>query len=152
MEQALAPPLADVAVHADEAAELLSALANGPRLLIMCHLAAAGELPVGALVSRIGLSQSALSQHLAKLRQHGAVIGMVEDVVARRELVHAVTRLQLRETVGQLTADSLLDHLARAGSDAGKLRVRPGLEECHVRRLLYLLSPIPFPAWFMRVG
>lgn len=73
MEQALAPPLADIAVHADEVAGLLSALANGPRLLIMCHLAAAGELPVGGLVSRIGLSQSALSQHLAKLRQRGLV-------------------------------------------------------------------------------
>jgi DNA-binding transcriptional ArsR family regulator len=73
MERAFAPLIADIAVHAEEVAELLSALANGPRLLIMCHLAAAGELPVGTLVSRIGLSQSALSQHLAKLRERKLV-------------------------------------------------------------------------------
>src|SRR3546814_15787807 len=36
-------------------------------------LAERGELPVGALVERIGLSQSALSQHLAKLREEGLV-------------------------------------------------------------------------------
>jgi ArsR family transcriptional regulator, virulence genes transcriptional regulator len=73
MEQALASPIADIADQADEVAALLSALANGPRLLVMCHLAAAGELPAGDLVSRIGLSQSALSQHLAKLRQRRLV-------------------------------------------------------------------------------
>ncbi len=73
MEDVLEPPVADMAIHADAVAEMLSALAHGPRLLIMCHLAAAGELPVGALVNRIGLSQSALSQHLAKLRQRNLV-------------------------------------------------------------------------------
>jgi len=66
-------PLTDIAENASQVAELLAALANGPRLLVMCHLAAAGELPVGALVNRIGISQSALSQHLAKLREQGLV-------------------------------------------------------------------------------
>jgi ArsR family transcriptional regulator, virulence genes transcriptional regulator len=66
-------PLADMAENASRAAELLALLASGPRLLVMCHLAAAGELPVGALVNRIGISQSALSQHLAKLREQGLV-------------------------------------------------------------------------------
>lgn len=65
--------LADMAANSEEAAALLRALSNGPRLLIMCHLAAAGELPVGALVERVGLSQSALSQHLAKLREQELV-------------------------------------------------------------------------------
>ena len=73
MKDSLPPAVSDIADHAEEVAELLSALASGPRLLIMCHLAAAGELPVGALVNRIGLSQSALSQHLAKLRQRNLV-------------------------------------------------------------------------------
>jgi DNA-binding transcriptional ArsR family regulator len=50
------------------AAALLRAMANPQRLLVLCHLAE-GELSVGALQARMELSQSALSQHLAKLRQ-----------------------------------------------------------------------------------
>ena len=68
-------PLAldDLTGNAAEAAELLRALSSAPRLLVMCHLAAAGELSPGELVERVGLSQSALSQHLAKLREQGLV-------------------------------------------------------------------------------
>lgn len=58
---------------ATQAAGLLKALSNEHRLLILCHLIAAGELTVGALVEQVGLSQSALSQHLAKLREEGLV-------------------------------------------------------------------------------
>ena len=50
-----------------EAAELLAAMANANRLLILCHLSN-GELPVLELADRVGMSQSALSQQLAKLR------------------------------------------------------------------------------------
>ena len=49
------------------AAALLSAMANPKRLLILCNLVK-GEMPVGVLAGRVGLSQSALSQHLSKLR------------------------------------------------------------------------------------
>jgi len=59
--------------QAAEAASLLRALSNESRLLVLCHLAESAELPVGELVERIGLSQSALSQHLAKLREEGLV-------------------------------------------------------------------------------
>lgn len=59
--------------QAAEAVGLLKAMANEPRLLVLCHLAESGELPVGTLVDRVGLSQSALSQHLAKLRDEGLV-------------------------------------------------------------------------------
>lgn len=55
------------------AADLLRALASEQRLLILCHLAANGELSVSALVERVQLSQSALSQHLARLREEGIV-------------------------------------------------------------------------------
>jgi DNA-binding transcriptional ArsR family regulator len=51
-----------------EAAEFLQLLGNDKRLLILCELMAAGEMPVNALADAVGLSQSALSQHLAKLR------------------------------------------------------------------------------------
>ena len=58
---------------AQEAARLLKPLANEKRLLILCYLATRGEMPVGELVEALGLSQSALSQHLAKLRRDGLV-------------------------------------------------------------------------------
>ena len=57
---------------ADEAAELLRALANGARLKVVCELMS-GERSVGELVKASGLSQSALSQHLARLRADGLV-------------------------------------------------------------------------------
>lgn len=59
--------------NAGKAASLLATLSSEPRLLILCHLLEAGELSVGELVDRVGLSQSALSQHLAKLRVQGLV-------------------------------------------------------------------------------
>lgn len=65
--------LLDMAAKASEAAALLKALANEHRLLILCHLVSEEELSVGSLVGRLGLSQSALSQHLARLREEGLV-------------------------------------------------------------------------------
>ncbi len=59
--------------RAAEAARLLRLLAHEKRLLVLCHLAGAGELNVGELVAMVGLSQSALSQHLALLREDGLV-------------------------------------------------------------------------------
>jgi DNA-binding transcriptional ArsR family regulator len=57
---------------AEEVSALLKALANPHRLLVLCHLVE-GELSVGELQARLDLSQSALSQHLAKLREGGFV-------------------------------------------------------------------------------
>jgi DNA-binding transcriptional ArsR family regulator len=59
--------------QAGGAAQLLKMLANEKRLLILCFLAARGEMTVGELVGVVKLSQSALSQHLAKLRADGLV-------------------------------------------------------------------------------
>lgn len=58
--------------HAQAAANLLKALANENRLMILCTLIT-GELSVGELNTRVPLSQSALSQHLASLREAGLV-------------------------------------------------------------------------------
>ena len=58
--------------RSEEVAELLKAMANSNRLLILCEING-GERSVSALESAIGLSQSALSQHLAKLRETGIV-------------------------------------------------------------------------------
>lgn len=59
--------------QAAQAVGLLKSMANECRLLVLCHLAAEGELSVGQLQDRVGLGQSALSQHLAKLREEGLV-------------------------------------------------------------------------------
>ena len=57
---------------AADAVCLLKSLANENRLTILCVLAE-GEISVGRLNERISLSQSALSQHLAVLREQGLV-------------------------------------------------------------------------------
>jgi DNA-binding transcriptional ArsR family regulator len=58
--------------HAADAARLMNALGNESRLMILCMLAE-GEQSVGALNEAIPLSQSALSQQLARLRRQGLV-------------------------------------------------------------------------------
>lgn len=62
-----------LAKQAADAAGLLKLLGNEKRLLILCFLAARGEMTVGELVEVAKLSQSALSQHLARLRADGMV-------------------------------------------------------------------------------
>ena len=63
-----------LARQAGEAAQLLKLLGNEKRLLVLCFLAARGEMTVGELVDVAKLSQSALSQHLARLRADGLVV------------------------------------------------------------------------------
>jgi len=65
--------LAGLEDNAGDAAAFLKLLANEHRLLILCHLVANGEMTVTALADELGLSQSALSQHLARLRDDGLV-------------------------------------------------------------------------------
>ncbi len=69
------PPLSPLSVmegRAEEAARLLSALGQTKRLLALCRLKDQ-EMSVGALAEAVGLGQSALSQHLARLRDLGIV-------------------------------------------------------------------------------
>ena len=65
--------LAGLEEKAAEAAAMLRLLGNEKRLLILCHLIAAQEMTVTALARTVGLGQSALSQHLAKMRADGLV-------------------------------------------------------------------------------
>ena len=72
------PPITDIdtqaiAREADAAVDLLKALANPQRLRILCLLIE-GERSVTQINARIPLSQSALSQHLAVLRDQGLVV------------------------------------------------------------------------------
>ena len=85
----------DLEPRADEAAELLAAMSNPKRLLILCHLLGQ-ELNVGQLAERVDLAQSPLSQHLAKLRA-------LKLVAARRDGQQVLYRLASDEVVKVLT-------------------------------------------------
>ena len=58
---------------AGDVATLLKAMANTRRLMVLCKLVEHGEMTVGDLAHQVALSQSALSQHLAKMREEGLV-------------------------------------------------------------------------------
>ena len=64
--------LEELATRAAEAEAFLKAMANRYRLMILCQLHQ-GEKSVTTLQGGVGLSQSALSQHLARLREDGLV-------------------------------------------------------------------------------
>ncbi len=65
--------MADFEQRAAEAAAMLKSLANEKRLMILCKLLERGEMSVMPLSEAVELSQSALSQHLAKLKDEGVV-------------------------------------------------------------------------------
>jgi ArsR family transcriptional regulator len=95
-KEAHRPPLEVLQVRAEEVAQHLSLLSNPNRLMVLCHLLE-GELSVGALQKELKLSQSALSQHLARLRS--------ADIVAtRRE----------RQTIYYRIADHRVFHMIDA--------------------------------------
>lgn len=101
------------AEQAGEAVALLKAMASEPRLLVLCHLAESGEMQVRALAKRIGLSQSALSQHLSKLREEG--------LVSTRKEAQAVFYRVCDPKAGQLLAllhDLFCPELGRSGDAA----------------------------------
>jgi ArsR family transcriptional regulator, virulence genes transcriptional regulator len=61
----------NVLIHnVDEATQFLKLVSNANRLLILCILVK-GEANVGDLEHQLGVSQPALSQHLARMRQEG---------------------------------------------------------------------------------
>lgn len=61
--------LAELEKNAGRASVLLKAMSNERRLMILCQLAHHGERSVGELAPLVGLGQSALSQHLSRLRR-----------------------------------------------------------------------------------
>ena len=58
---------------AEEVAAMLKAIANPRRMMLLCKMVEHGEVMVGDLAQHVGLSQSACSQHLAKMRDEGLV-------------------------------------------------------------------------------
>ena len=87
----------DLERNSAAAARFLKALGNERRLRMLCRLHE-GELSVGALQEAVGLSQSALSQHLARLRR-------ARLVRTRREsqtIYYALADTAVTEVVGVL--------------------------------------------------
>ena len=85
---------------AGRAAALLRLLSNEKRLMVLCQLAD-GEMSVGEIQTRVGLSQSALSQHLALLRDEGVVATRRESqTIYYRVADHAAMRII--ETLAEL--------------------------------------------------
>lgn len=71
----LKPPM-DMATFeskASQVADTLKAISNARRLMLLCKLVEHGEMTVSDLARDVGLSQSACSQHLAKMRDEGLV-------------------------------------------------------------------------------
>jgi DNA-binding transcriptional ArsR family regulator len=106
--------VAEVEAHAAEAAALLKALGNEQRLLVLCTLLE-GPHSVGEINARVPLSQSALSQHLAVLRD-------AQIVTTRRE----------SQTIWYEIAAGPAQHVLRAlhaafcsGSGASELGTHP---------------------------
>jgi ArsR family transcriptional regulator len=67
------PDVVAFPANAREVADVLRALGNERRLMILCKLVEWGEANVTALADAVGLSQSAVSQHLARMREEGLV-------------------------------------------------------------------------------
>jgi len=61
-----------MAVAAGKASELMKTLGHKDRLMVLCHLTT-GEKSVGELASLLGIPQSPLSQHLARMRRESLV-------------------------------------------------------------------------------
>ncbi len=92
------PAYGELADRAAEATRLLRLLANENRMLVLCRLASQGEATVSELADAVQLSQSALSQHLALMRQDGLV-------AARRN------GLQMHYSIADPIAEQLLGAL-----------------------------------------
>jgi DNA-binding transcriptional ArsR family regulator len=88
--------IADLERKAAEAAQLVKLLANENRLLILCRLVVAREMSVSDLADAVGLSQSALSQHLARMREEGLL-------ATRREAQTVFYRIANRNAERMLT-------------------------------------------------
>ncbi|MDX1802490.1 MAG: metalloregulator ArsR/SmtB family transcription factor [Alcanivorax sp.] len=86
--------------NADAASQLLKALANPGRLLLLCQLTE-GELSVSELEDATGISQPSLSQQLGVLRREGLITPRREGkqvhyrVADRRALAVLTTLYQL---------------------------------------------------------
>lgn len=76
--------------NSKKAEAMLKILANSKRLMILCHLVK-NERTVSDLSSLVGLSQSALSQHLAKMR----ALNLVETNKVGQEVFYRIENIEV---------------------------------------------------------
>ncbi len=89
--------LSRMAERAEDAAELLASMANPKRLLVLCHLVE-GERSVGDLATLVELGQSALSQHLSKMR----ALGLVKTRRSGQTIFYRLASAEVRTLLGTL--------------------------------------------------
>jgi ArsR family transcriptional regulator len=90
--------IAEFEANALEVAGVLRALANQRRLMILCKLLELGEATVTALADAVGLGQSALSQHLARMREEGIVTFRRES----QTLWYRISDARIEQLMGEL--------------------------------------------------
>lgn len=99
--------------NAGAAAAFLSLLGNEKRLVILTHLLD-NEMSVGAIAEKVELSQSALSQHLAKLRS----VSIVETRRDRQTIYYSCKSEKVRHLLGAL--DDIFGSRAVSSPSNGK--------------------------------
>jgi ArsR family transcriptional regulator len=104
--------------HATEVAQILRALANERRLMVLCKLVEWGETNVGDLAEAVGLSQSALSQHLAKMRGEGIV-------ATRRDSLSLAANMLESGRAGACHETGSIGTLAKSSKPAASSRANP---------------------------
>jgi DNA-binding transcriptional ArsR family regulator len=104
-----------LAERAEHATRLLRAMANEHRLTILCRIAAR-ERSVGELARQTGLSQSAISQHLARLRRENVVRARRDAQTVWYSLASSEAR-ELIVTLGRLFAKAGPDEPPGGRSD-----------------------------------
>lgn len=87
----------DMQKHAAEAELFLKQFANARRLLVLCQLSQ-GEKTAGELLKHTGLSHSALSQHLAKMRE----CGLVDSKKMGKNVVYRLANIQVQALLSVL--------------------------------------------------
>ncbi|HCR3982285.1 TPA: winged helix-turn-helix transcriptional regulator [Kluyvera ascorbata] len=84
--------------RAGEAATLLKAMSNPHRLLILCMLCDAPGTSAGELARVTGLSPSATSQHLARMREEG----LIDSQRAAQRIHYSIKNDAVRQIVATL--------------------------------------------------
>ncbi|WP_431225319.1 ArsR/SmtB family transcription factor [Serratia sp. L9] len=85
---------------ANNATKLLKAMSNPHRLLILCMLVDSPGTNAGELAQATGLSPSATSQHLAKMRDEG----LIENVRDGQRINYSIKNTAVQEIISTLKA------------------------------------------------
>ncbi|ATF91312.1 Probable HTH-type transcriptional regulator ygaV [Cedecea neteri] len=94
----MTPELSQLQSSADEAAKLLKAMSNPRRLLILCLLLDSPGTGAGELAAAAGLSPSATSQHLAKMKDDG----LLEHQRNAQRVLYFIKDNAVREVIATL--------------------------------------------------